>query len=856
MTQLEKENFMLNSIYHNITKRPEKQGLLLRPRLDDLLSKAAESHFTMVTAGAGYGKTQAVSMFLNSEQHVAWLQLSKLDNLQTRFWEAFVYAVSLGNKDAAVKLERLRYPNSLVKFNKFLHILAEEVCADKKYFLVFDDFHLLNNDSILNFVKNLISANLGNLYIIIISRTNLSFSPTNDMESHITAEDLRFTYNETADYLKRQDIRLTETERLNIYNYTEGWPLAICLMALSIKKGVKTFHDPISDARSMIFQMIDNEIFSGYSTETRKFLIKLSLSENIPMEIMKEFSKENYKLIDEIEKTNMFIRYDMITKTHRFHHLFLEFLSKKLFYLTNEEIKETHFKFAGLYHTYGFELDAIEHYQKSGHSEEIWKIISHYDIQMPAEVSGLFLKQIEAFPNELTVKYPLIPVVHARLLLNIGKIEECVIELEVIINTYKELPPTAGNRAVLGEAYLGMGRISLASFDYKFIDYYKTADEYLPHGSTLVDNRFSLSNGGYMIIIKETDPGELDKFVNAAVEAFPHAARAMNGAAYGAEYLTKAEAAYFRGHMKEAESNAFRAIHRAEHKQQYDTVCAAYFVLIRIYLISGNKQKSSFYIEQLVKKLEKADARYTKNCLFSLDILKGWYYSHLGCLNKVPEWILIKAEKDKILSPNNTGRDQFIHAYCLLEDENYYELLAFLDALETHYDFRGVLISRIYALILKSIAALKIRDITKCIETFRSAYDLAHANSLIMPFIELGKYMRAVIYTVRQYDDCPIPESWLDEIYSKASTYAKRQAYFRAKNSADSTKKARQIELTKREKELLMNLIQGLTREEIAEALYISFSTVKSTLSGIYRKLGTVNKADAIRIAIQMGLDE
>jgi LuxR family maltose regulon positive regulatory protein len=60
--------------------------------------------------------------------------------------------------------------------------------------------------------------------------------------------------------------------------------------------------------------------------------------------------------------------------------------------------------------------------------------------------------------------------------------------------------------------------------------------------------------------------------------------------------------------------------------------------------------------------------------------------------------------------------------------------------------------------------------------------------------------------------------------------------------------------LSRRELDVLTGLSQGLTREEIAEAGSVSINTVKSAITGIYQKLGAVNRADAVRIATEIGI--
>jgi DNA-binding NarL/FixJ family response regulator len=60
--------------------------------------------------------------------------------------------------------------------------------------------------------------------------------------------------------------------------------------------------------------------------------------------------------------------------------------------------------------------------------------------------------------------------------------------------------------------------------------------------------------------------------------------------------------------------------------------------------------------------------------------------------------------------------------------------------------------------------------------------------------------------------------------------------------------------LTLKEKEVLQDMSQGLSRTEIAAYRGISVNTVKAMLQIIYEKLGADNSMDALRISISKGL--
>ena len=59
--------------------------------------------------------------------------------------------------------------------------------------------------------------------------------------------------------------------------------------------------------------------------------------------------------------------------------------------------------------------------------------------------------------------------------------------------------------------------------------------------------------------------------------------------------------------------------------------------------------------------------------------------------------------------------------------------------------------------------------------------------------------------------------------------------------------------LTKREEEILIEVLSGLTKKEIADKLYISERTLYNHLANIYAKLGAKNAIEGYKIALELG---
>jgi NarL family two-component system response regulator LiaR len=62
------------------------------------------------------------------------------------------------------------------------------------------------------------------------------------------------------------------------------------------------------------------------------------------------------------------------------------------------------------------------------------------------------------------------------------------------------------------------------------------------------------------------------------------------------------------------------------------------------------------------------------------------------------------------------------------------------------------------------------------------------------------------------------------------------------------------FDLTVREREVLVLLVEGLTNDQIAARLTVSPSTIKSHVSNILTKLGVASRTEAVTLALRQGL--
>jgi LuxR family maltose regulon positive regulatory protein len=843
---------------------------LERPRVDRILEKAFQNHVVTVVAGEGSGKTHAVSSFLQKTgRNFIWVQLSRQDNLGWHSWENYTRGVARINPRAAKILFDIGFPESNRQYDRYLSLLKDEMISPEPYVLVFDDSHLVTSPAVLRHIDRALSVPVSRNTIVIISRTDPAINTVSLLSkgllAEITAEELRFTREETEAYFRLHNVILEDGELTRIFDKTEGWALALGLILHEVKaadSGGRAWDNVMLPIRKM-----EENIFSSMEGELRNFLIKLSLIEHWPRNLLERLDPGG-KNIAAMEQFSSLIRSDAYLRGFRIHQLFLDFLREKQGALSREEIRDVYGKHAQWCVENGLPTDAALDYERAGDYRGFIRLIESLPRLLSRTVASFFLGIVERFsagnteagedPDFLFLRF----IIRSRLLVSLDRFEESAEECRAVIARFEGRLPDPGCSRILVAAYNNLGVLGIRSCrytrNYDFAGWFEKGYRRYLENPEPARGQIGQSNiGSYAIQVGiSAAPEEVRAFIDSCEAAASYTSLSLSGYLCGTGALARSELAYHRRDLNSAEQFARQAVYQGREKNQNEVEACALFFLMRVHIHKGDVAGLREAEQRLKAQLEKSEYinRYNIH-----EVIMGRFYIRLGLVERIAPWLRMEREEGE-LNVLSRGFDTLVRARCLLIEKNYSETLRILEKERTEGDLGTFLLGFMEMTVMEAVTRHQLGDREGALAALKRAYDTGLPHGIVMPFIELGEYMHALAGAVLKDDPgdsakagiLSIPREWLQTIRRDASAYAKKRSLLAAQYSGRETPPS--PDFSRYELAILNSLSQGRTSEEIAGAMGVPVKTVKSAIRGLYIKLGAVNRAGAVRSATGKGL--
>ena len=371
---------LLASKYRVPGRRP---NAVARPRLDERLNAALSSRLTVLSAPAGFGKTTVLTEWLATfgprAPAVAWVSLDERDNDAARFWTYVVTAIGGAVEDVGGAASGL-LDSSPPATEAALAALLNELGGSKRdLLLVLDDYHLVEAADVHEGMTFLLEHQPPQLHVVLATRTDpplpLARMRARGQLSEVRAADLRFTVEESAAYLNDgMGFRLSEGDVTSLDARTEGWIAALQLAALSMqgRSDVSAFIAGFAGDDRYVVDYLGEEVLARQPSDVRQFLLRTSILERLTGPLCDAVTGRpgGKATLVALERANMFVvPLDDKRQWYRYHHLFGDVLRAHLHDEQPERVAELHARASAWFEADGDSSQAVSHALAGGDAD-------------------------------------------------------------------------------------------------------------------------------------------------------------------------------------------------------------------------------------------------------------------------------------------------------------------------------------------------------------------------------------------------------------------------------------------------------------------------------------------------------
>ena len=371
---------------------PITRGLIVRSRLLEQLKSDIDRPLTLVLASAGFGKTTLVCTWLErmatdqsaaeSSFPAAWLSLDENDSDLNVFIRYFIAALRTIFADACeetLKLLQARLqPPLAVLYATFSNEIEQ---LSESFILVLDDYHTIRGVEVQDLLNEWARHWPKPLHLVLISRISppmpLASLRAKGMISEIRTRDLRFTPEETADYLSQAQLSLPSQDALQLLEERfEGWPAGLHLAALSLRSAdsQESVLAALSSENTNITGYLADDVLIHQFPAIHTFLLKTSILDRFCAPLCEAILGEidsawNVRAcLDWIERSELFITpLDNRREWYRYHPLFQELLQQRSSAeMTADQVANLHCLASAWFAEHGLLDEALHHALAAG----------------------------------------------------------------------------------------------------------------------------------------------------------------------------------------------------------------------------------------------------------------------------------------------------------------------------------------------------------------------------------------------------------------------------------------------------------------------------------------------------------
>jgi LuxR family maltose regulon positive regulatory protein len=440
---------------------PKPPTVLPRQRLLERLNETQHRQLTLVSAAAGSGKTTLLSTWLDTlDIPVSWLSLDHDDNDPAQFFAYWWLALSHSIPDIQEGALDIGVMGTAFSWKNATNLIINQIAAfSDDLIFVFDDYHLIENDTLHQALTYLFDHQPSNLHLVLLTRSDpplpLARLRGRSQLLDIRNDDLRFNPVETRHYLELAGISTTDEMIAALDRRTEGWAVGIQLTLQSLHQQAdnEQFLKDFTGTPRYLLDYLVEEVIGQQPEHIQHFLLRTSILNRFNGVLCDKVTgrDDSQQMLEQLAGNNLFvIPLDASRQWYRYHALFADLLRHRLQRLHSEEITELHRRAYQWYADNAYIGEAIRHALAAGEVDQAATLI--IDNAMPALQAGqqfTVLSWIESIPEDKRHHHPGLLLWHAWVLLFVGRVSEHHPSIELADRLYAEKGNQHGQGQVL-----------------------------------------------------------------------------------------------------------------------------------------------------------------------------------------------------------------------------------------------------------------------------------------------------------------------------------------------------------------------------------------------------------------------
>ncbi len=342
-----------------------------RPRLFERLDAFGENRLALVTAPTGFGKTTLLAEWVRREQgQAAWLSLDAGDNDPARFWEYVLGALRRILPGVGVRTTEILAAGEPIEV-ALTPLLNELAGMSGRLRIILDDYHCISSEAIHSSLSYFIERMPSHVLIVVASRAlpplQLARLRARGELGEVRAAEIAFTPQEAHALVRATTGDTPPADEIDeLVALADGWAVGLQLAALSIRDGQGSHARSrrVRDRFPYVAEYLEGEILGTVRPDLKPVLTSVTIAARINGRLCQHLCGNDTcgQLLADLASTSFYLQpLDGEPGWYRVHPLFGAIIRERLESDDIERTNELHRKASEWFQEQGMAADAVEH---------------------------------------------------------------------------------------------------------------------------------------------------------------------------------------------------------------------------------------------------------------------------------------------------------------------------------------------------------------------------------------------------------------------------------------------------------------------------------------------------------------